>query len=66
VTIGGISVKPGDLVAGDDTGVVVIPRGELERVFEAAKRMLATDAAVEKALHAGKSFSEAAAAANYI
>jgi regulator of RNase E activity RraA len=66
VTIGGIAVKPGDLVAGDDTGIVVIPRGDLARVIEAAERMLATDAAVERALHAGKSFSEAAAAANYI
>ena len=66
VTIGGISVKPGDLVAGDDTGIVVVPRSDLARVLEAAERMLATDAAVERALHAGKSFSEAAAAANYI
>jgi regulator of RNase E activity RraA len=66
VTIGGISVKPGDLVVGDDTGIVVIPRSELERVLAAAEAMLATDAAVEQALKAGRSFSEAAAAANYI
>src|SRR5436190_24005774 len=58
VTIGGIPVKPGDLVAGDDTGIVVVPRGDLERVIEAAERMLATDAALERALHAGKSRSE--------
>ncbi|TMJ55503.1 MAG: RraA family protein [Alphaproteobacteria bacterium] len=66
VTIGGIPVKPGDVVAGDDTGIVVIPRGDLARVLDAAERMLKTDAAVEQALHAGKSFAEAAAAANYI
>jgi len=66
VMIGGIPVKPGDLVAGDDTGIVVVPRGDLERVIDAAERMRATDAALERALHAGKSFSEAAAAANYI
>jgi regulator of RNase E activity RraA len=66
VRIGGIAVKPGDLVAGDDTGIVVVPRGDLARVLDAAERMLKTDAAVEQALHAGKSFSEAAAAANYI
>jgi len=59
-------VKPGDVVAGDDTGIVVIPRGDLARVLDAAERMLKTDAAVEQALRAGKSFSEAAAAANYI
>jgi regulator of RNase E activity RraA len=66
VAIGGIPVNTGDLVAGDDTGIVVIPRGDLQRVMEAAEQICATDAAVEQALHAGKSFSEAAAAANYI
>ena len=66
VRIGGISVEPGDLVIGDDTGIVVIPKIDLARVLEAAERMLATDAALERALRSGKSFSEAAAAANYI
>ena len=66
VSIGRIAVKPGDPVVGDDTGLVVIPRGDLERVLDAASRMLATDAEVERAIHAGRSFSEAAAAANYI
>jgi len=65
VTIGGIAVRAGDLVVGDDTGIIVVPRGELDRVLAQAERMLATDAEVEKALHAGKSFSEAAAAASY-
>ena len=65
-TIGGIPIKAGDLVVGDDTGIVVIPRGDLGRVLEAAEQMRATDAAIEQALHAGKSFSEAAAAAKYI
>jgi regulator of RNase E activity RraA len=66
VTIGGTAVKPGDLVVGDDTGIVVVPRTDLDRVLELAERMLTTDAALEAALHAGKSFSEAATAANYI
>jgi regulator of RNase E activity RraA len=66
VTIGGIDVTPGDLVVGDNTGIIIVPRGDLERVLDAVERMLATDTAVEQALHAGKSFSEAAAAANYI
>jgi regulator of RNase E activity RraA len=66
IAVGGIAVAPGDLVVGDGTGIVVIPQGELARVLGAAERMLATDAAIEQALHAGKSFSEAAAAADYI
>jgi len=66
VTIGGAAVRAGDLVVGDGTGIIVVPRGELDRVLAQAERMLATDGEVEKALHAGKSFSEAAAAASYI
>src|SRR6266496_3878663 len=33
VTIGGIAVRAGDLVVGDDTGIIVVPRGELDRVL---------------------------------
>lgn len=66
VTIGGISVKEGDLVVVDDTGVVVVPRQELPRVLIEAERILGVDHAVEKGVRAGKSFAEAAADANYI
>jgi len=66
VTIGGIRVSEGDLVVCDDTGIVVVPRAKLEAVLEKALEMLETDLAVEQAVKAGKSFGEAAAAANYI
>jgi regulator of RNase E activity RraA len=66
VTIGGISVKEGDLVVVDDTGVVVVPRQELPRVLSEAERILGVDHAVEKGVRAGKSFAESAADANYI
>jgi regulator of RNase E activity RraA len=45
---------------------VVVPRAELQRVLAEAERMLEVDHAVEKGVNAGKTFSEAAAAANYI
>lgn len=64
--VGGVRVRNGDLVIGDDTGIVVIPQGEIERVLKIAERNLATDMEVEKALKAGKSFSEAAASAKYL
>jgi 3-hexulose-6-phosphate synthase/6-phospho-3-hexuloisomerase len=35
ITCGGQSVKPGDFIVGDDSGVVVIPR---ERAYEIARR----------------------------
>jgi 4-hydroxy-4-methyl-2-oxoglutarate aldolase len=36
VTIAGVNVYPGDLVIGDGSGVVFIPRGQAERVLAAA------------------------------
>lgn len=38
VSCGGVSVMPGDLVVGDDDGVTVVPRGEIEAVFQKAER----------------------------
>lgn len=66
VTVGGIRVAPGDLVVGDPTGIVVVPRGEVDRVLTEAERMLAVDAKMEHAIEGGASFANAAAEANYI
>ena len=66
VSIGGVAVNQGDLVVGDDTGIVVVPHGKLELVLAEAERILQVDIAVEKGVKAGKTFGEAAAAANYI
>jgi len=63
--IGGVRVRNGDLVIGDDTGIVVVPQHEITRVMKIAEQMLVKDMAVEKALKAGKSFAEAAAAAKF-
>ena len=66
VAIGGVTVNEGDLVVGDSTGIVVVPRADVARALDAAERILAIDLAVEHAIRAGKTFGEAAAAANYI
>ncbi len=66
VSIGGVSVCEGDLVVGDDTGIVVIPQQRLEEVLAAAEAALAVDDAVLAGVKSGKTFAEAAAAANYI
>lgn len=66
VTVGGVLVSEGDLVIGDDTGIVVVPRAELQRVLAEAEGMVEVDNAVEKGVREGKTFSESAAAANYI
>ena len=64
--VGGVRVSAGDLVIGDDTGMVVVPQAEIGRVLKIAEQMLAVDREVEKALRAGKSFAEAAAGAKYL
>jgi len=59
-------VHEGDLVVGDDTGIVVVPRADLARAVEEAERILEVDLAVERGIQQGKTFADAAAAANYI
>ncbi|MFT0548697.1 RraA family protein [Allopusillimonas ginsengisoli] len=66
VMLGGVGVEQGDLIVGDDTGIVVIPRERLEEVLVAAEHALAIDEKVESAVRKGVPFAEAAAAANYI
>jgi regulator of RNase E activity RraA len=45
VTCGGVRVEPGDVVVGDEEGVVVVPRGCAEEVLRAAEARAAADAA---------------------
>lgn len=66
VTIGGVEVAEGDLVVGDDTGIVVVPRSHLEAALEAADRIVAVDHEVERRIRAGTSFADAAAASGYL
>ena len=37
IQCGGVVVNPGDLVVADDNGIVVIPAGEAEAVYGAAR-----------------------------
>jgi regulator of RNase E activity RraA len=66
VSVSGVSVAPGDLLVGDETGIVVIPKRHLEEAFAAARRMISMDQEIEGAIRAGTSFREAARKANYI
>jgi len=40
IQCGGVPVNPGDIIIGDDDGVVVIPRNEAEEVFKKAKNRI--------------------------
>lgn len=59
VQIGQALVSPGDLVFGDDEGVVIIPRSVEEDVIEQAIEKATTENAVAKAIKGGMSTQEA-------
>lgn len=54
VTIGGQSVKPGDVVVADDDGVVVVDRASATRVLQAAKDRTAREQRVRERLRRGE------------
>jgi regulator of RNase E activity RraA len=66
VHLGGLLVRAGDLVVGDETGIVIVPRAGIATVVAKAAAIVEKDRMIEAALRAGKSFSEAATAADYI
>jgi 4-hydroxy-4-methyl-2-oxoglutarate aldolase len=51
-------VHPGDLVLGDDDGMVVIPQTEIEKVLEAAKRRVEAEEVKSEKLRKGVSSVE--------
>jgi 4-hydroxy-4-methyl-2-oxoglutarate aldolase len=55
VRCGGVDVAPGDILVGDDDGIVVGSAGELEAVLDAAEALQATEAAMLAAIQAGES-----------
>lgn len=36
VSVSGVQVKPGDIILGDDSGIIVIPREVEEQVYDIA------------------------------
>ena len=51
VVIGGVYIRPGDVVVGDGDGVVVVPRERAAEVAEAAREELKLDKAARKRLY---------------
>lgn len=60
VKLEGVTVHPGDILVGDSTGVVCIPRAKLMEVYERAEKAEAMDQRIFEHVRAGKGIGEAA------
>lgn len=59
--VGSVLVHAGDLVVGDGTGIVVVPRARIAEAIAIAERGKSADQRMEGAIEAGQSLTQAAA-----
>ena len=59
IQFGGVQVRPGDIVIGDDTGVVVVPDSVAERVAEIAENIDAKERELLTLVEQGHTLKEA-------
>lgn len=55
VAVGGISIDPGDVLIGDEFGVVAIDRDAVKDVTSAAERVAQTEHEVDRFIDEGRS-----------
>lgn len=65
VTVGGVQVRPGDLLLGDADGVVAVPRELLPRVLETCAVIAEREAGILADVLAGSTLAEARARYGY-
>jgi len=53
VTVGGLVIQPGDIIVGDEDGLVALPPTLAEEVLGAARRQAAREAQALKDIAAG-------------
>lgn len=58
ISIGGVTVKPGDIVVGDVDGVVIVPADKLDRVVESVRKIHSQEAEVEASVKGGLTYPE--------
>jgi len=54
ITIGGVAVRPGDIVFGDDDGVVIVPGERLEEAVAGARAIVEKEATMRAEIQKGK------------
>lgn len=59
VSVGGAPIAPGDVLVGDESGVVVIERDAVEEVTSAAEAIVQTEQEVEHLIGEGKPLEQA-------
>lgn len=65
VQFGGVQVRPGDIVMGDKSGVVIIPRERLEDVLAKAEELWRKEEDMIAEIRSGKSMKEVDEKYNY-
>ena len=65
VQVSGVEVCPGDVIMGDDTGVLVIPYGMLEKVLPIAEEIDQKEQQILKLVAEGHPLREARAITGY-
>ncbi len=58
IVCGGVPVKPGDIVVGDDSGVVVCPRALIDEAVAIARRFSRAEDVMEDRIRAGGLLSD--------
>ncbi|MBX9773650.1 MAG: RraA family protein [Xanthobacteraceae bacterium] len=58
VSIGDLTVHPGDYVVADGSAVVFLAQNDAARILDAAESIAAREAAMARALHSGKPITE--------
>ena len=66
VSVGGVLVENGDLVVGDDTGIVIVPLQHLRDVLSHAQAIQKVDEALKERLLRGEDFVSASNATGYM
>jgi regulator of RNase E activity RraA len=65
VSISGVQIKPGDIILGDDSGVIVIPQEVEENVLEIAIKIEITEKSIITEVLNGSTLRESRAKLNY-